>query len=146
MNVECSNNSMLVDHVCIWKKLKLKTTSSQKTSCRTLKCPTASFLATGGFIKLFHKIPWFSNDNQIFQIPWFFHAWNFFSDFPGFPWFPELVGTLLIPLNVYVASTKNHLTVRDSSVPIMYTCRKIIPNTLSLIWILRQFSSYNAYM
>ena len=26
-----------------------KTTSSLKTSCRTLECPTASFLATGGF-------------------------------------------------------------------------------------------------
>ena len=27
-----------------------KTTSSQKTSCRTLACPTANFLATGGFM------------------------------------------------------------------------------------------------
>ena len=26
-----------------------ETTSSQKTSCLTLVCPTASFLATGGF-------------------------------------------------------------------------------------------------
>ena len=26
-----------------------KTTSSQKTSCRTLVCPSASFLPTGGF-------------------------------------------------------------------------------------------------
>ena len=26
-----------------------ETTSSQKTSCRTLMCPTASFLATGDF-------------------------------------------------------------------------------------------------
>ena len=24
----------------------------------------------------------------------FFNVWNFFSDFPIFPWFPELVGTL----------------------------------------------------
>ena len=46
-------NSMLVDHACILKKLELKTTSSQKTSCRT----QASFLATGGLVKLFHKIP-----------------------------------------------------------------------------------------
>ena len=29
-----------------------------------------------------------------FQSPWFFHVWNFFSDFSHFPWFPELVGTL----------------------------------------------------
>ena len=33
--------------------------------------------------------PWFFS---FFQIPWFFHAWNFFCDFPGFP---VLVGTLL---------------------------------------------------
>ena len=33
-----------------------KTTSSQKTSCRTLVCPTASFLASGGFkFKLFQN-------------------------------------------------------------------------------------------
>ena len=57
INAECSNNSMLVDHACILKLLKFETTSSQKTSCRTHKCPTASFLATGGFVKLFHKIP-----------------------------------------------------------------------------------------
>ena len=30
---------------------------------------------------------------MIFQIPWFFHAWNFFFDFPGFP---VLVGTLAV--------------------------------------------------
>ena len=36
--------------------------------------------------------PWFF---RLFKIPWFFHAWNFFLDFPGFPWFPELMGTLL---------------------------------------------------
>ena len=41
---------------------KLETTSSQKTSCRKHKCTTASFLATGGFIKLFHKIPWYFHD------------------------------------------------------------------------------------
>ena len=29
-------------------KLFDETTSSQKTSCRTHKCPTANFLATGG--------------------------------------------------------------------------------------------------
>ena len=33
-----------------------ETTSSQKTSCWTLVCPTASFLATGGFkFKLFQN-------------------------------------------------------------------------------------------
>ena len=39
--------------------------------------------------------PWLLS---FFQIPWFFHAWNFFYDFQGFPWFPELVGTLLSTL------------------------------------------------
>ena len=29
-----------------------------------------------------------------FQVLWFFHAWNFFADFPGFPWFQGLEGTL----------------------------------------------------
>ena len=34
-----------------WNFVKLfdETTSSQKTSCRTHVCPTARFLATGGF-------------------------------------------------------------------------------------------------
>ena len=31
---------------------------------------------------------------RFLQIQWFFHAQNFFLDFPGFPWFLELVGTL----------------------------------------------------
>ena len=62
INAECSKNSMPVVHACILRYLKLETTSSQKTSCRTHKCQTASFLATGGFVKLFHKIPWFFHD------------------------------------------------------------------------------------
>ena len=66
INVECSNKSMFVDHACILKSLKLETTSSQKTCCQTHKCPTASFLATGGFVKLFHKIPWFFHDYSFF--------------------------------------------------------------------------------
>ena len=33
----------------------------------------------------------FSMIIQFFFIPWFFHAWNFFCDFPGFTWFSELV-------------------------------------------------------
>ena len=41
----------LKNHGKSWNFVKLydKTTSSQKTSCRTLVCLTASFLATGGF-------------------------------------------------------------------------------------------------
>ena len=31
-----------------------------------------------------------------FQFHDFFHALNIFSDFPGFLWFPELVGILMI--------------------------------------------------
>ena len=50
------------------KKIKLETTSSQKTSCQThiFVCLTASFLATGSFIKLFHKIPGFLHDHSVF--------------------------------------------------------------------------------
>ena len=33
---------------------------------------------------------------RFFQIPWLFHAWIFFRDSLGFPWFPELVGTLVL--------------------------------------------------
>ena len=37
-----------------------------------LVCLTASSLTTGGFINLFHKIPWFFHDYSVFfQIPWF---------------------------------------------------------------------------
>ena len=69
----------------------LETTSSQKTH----KCPTTSFLATVGLVKLFHKIPWFFHDYSGFlKFHDFFHAWNCLSDFPGFPWFPELVRNL----------------------------------------------------
>ena len=33
---------------------------------------------------------------KLFQFQWFFHAWNFlFHYFPGFPWFPKPMGTLL---------------------------------------------------
>ena len=72
----------------------IKNWNHQKTSCQTV-CLTDSFLASGSFVKLFHKIPWFSLIIQVFLIPWFFHAWNlFFAIFQVFPWFPELVGTL----------------------------------------------------
>ena len=85
---------------CMHFELKLETTSSQKTSCRTLVCPTACFLATGGLVKFFHKIPWFFYDYSVF---FKFHDFSmhgtYFSVFPGFPWFPELVGTLSLPLH-----------------------------------------------
>ena len=59
-------------------------------------CPTASFLATGGFAKLFHKIPRFFYDYSVFLK---FHDFSmqgtFFSDFSGFPLFPELMETLI---------------------------------------------------
>ena len=66
INAEYSNNSLLEDHACILQKLKLETTSSQKTSCWTHKCPIASFLAAGGFVILFHEIPWFFHDYSVF--------------------------------------------------------------------------------
>ena len=53
--VPCMENGIrkktLKNHGKIMELVKLfdGTTSSQKTSCWTLVCPTASFLATGGF-------------------------------------------------------------------------------------------------
>ena len=117
---------MLVDKPCncILKWLKLETPSSQKTSYKTHKfcVVTATFLATGGFVKLFHKISWFFHDYSVF-FPWFhdfFHAWNFFCDFS---WFPELVGTLLTNnesclCNKYIV---HHLMDR----PILFFLKKI---------------------
>ena len=85
---------LYIDHECILKWLKLGATSSQKTSCRTLVCPTASFLATGDFVKLFHKFHDLSVNSQVFSNSMIFPCMELFSDFPGFPWFPERVGTL----------------------------------------------------
>ena len=50
---------MLVDHACILKLLKLDPLVARKLAVRHTKCVrlTASFLATGGFVKSFHKIP-----------------------------------------------------------------------------------------
>ena len=49
-------------------------------------CLTASFLATGGFIKLFHK---FHDFSMIIQVFIKFHDFSMygtlFGDFPGFP-------------------------------------------------------------
>ena len=75
---------MHVDHACILKQLKLETTSSQKTSCRTRKCLTASFLATCGFVELFHKIPFVHNYSVFLKFHDFSVYGTFFSDFPGF--------------------------------------------------------------
>ena len=49
-------------------------------------CLTASFLATGGFVKLFHKIPLFIHDSSdFFKFYDFSMHGTFFSDFPGLP-------------------------------------------------------------
>ena len=57
---ECSGQQQQ-QHACRpcmhFEIIKLETTSSQKTRCWTHKCLTASFPATGGFVKLFYKIP-----------------------------------------------------------------------------------------
>ena len=52
-------------------KLAVRHTSSQKTSCQTDKfvCLTASFLDTGGFVKIFLK---------------FFHDYSYFFKFHDF--------------------------------------------------------------
>ena len=57
------------------------------TSCQTHKfvCLTASFLATGGFVKLFHKFHDFFMVIQVFKFHDFSMHVNFFRDFPGLP-------------------------------------------------------------
>ena len=51
---------------------------------------TASFLATGGFIKLFYEIPCFFQDYSVLFLK--FHDISMHETF--FPDFPDLVGTL----------------------------------------------------
>ena len=49
-------------------------------------CLTASFLATGGFIKYFTKLHDFSMIIQVFSNSMIFPCMElFFGDFPGFP-------------------------------------------------------------
>ena len=58
-------------------------------------CLTASYLATGGFIKLFHKILWFFHDySGVFKFHDFSMHGTFIGDFTGFQWLSERVGTL----------------------------------------------------
>ena len=53
---------------------------------RSFVCLTASFLATGGFVKLFHKIQLFFHDySGFFKFHDFSMHGTFFLDFPGFP-------------------------------------------------------------
>ena len=92
---------MLVDHACIMKLLKLKTTSSRKTSCQTHKCLTASFLATGGFVILFHKIPSFLHDySSFFKFHDFSMHETFFSDFSRFSMISRACGNPEIAANL----------------------------------------------
>ena len=63
----------------------LKPPVARKLPVRHTKCVclTASFLATGGFIKLFHKIPWFFHDYSGF----FFTNSMIFPCMELFSWF-----------------------------------------------------------
>ena len=65
---------------------------------------SASFLATGGLVKLFHKIPWFFHGYSVFfKFHDFSEQGTFINDIPGLPWFPELVGTLIQDAQDYCA-------------------------------------------
>ena len=46
--LEFEKNRIIMEKTWNFVKYYVKTTSCKKTSCRTHKCPTASFLATGG--------------------------------------------------------------------------------------------------
>ena len=85
-------------HACILKWLKkFKPPVARKLAVRhtNFACLTATFLATGGFVKLFHKIPWFFHDySGFFKFHDFSRHGTFFSWFFRFFMIPELVGTL----------------------------------------------------
>ena len=58
-----------------WNNFNLKPPKARKLAVRhtSFVCLTDSFQVTGGFLKLFHKIPWFFlHFSGSFQIPWFF--------------------------------------------------------------------------
>ena len=63
------------------KKQQLETTSSQNISCQTHKfvCLTASFLATGGFVKLLKKVHDFTMIIQGFSNSMIFPCMELFS-------------------------------------------------------------------
>ena len=67
--------------------IKLETTSSQKSSCQTHKFCVPGLLTVSS--NYFTKIHDYSMVIQAFSM----HG-MFCHDFPGFPWFLELVGTL----------------------------------------------------
>ena len=100
INAECSNSNylnmqcILVDHACMLNELKLETTSCLKTSCLPHKTCVSNSLFSGywRFCQIISQnsmiFPWIF---KFFQIPWFFHAWNFvFVIFQVFqsPWEP----------------------------------------------------------
>ena len=96
--------------------IKLETTSSQKTSCQTQMCMcvclTTSFLPIGGFVKSFHKIPWFFHEYSVFSNSMIFPCMEFFSWFLGFP---DLVGILYyIHLSWHNTEIFNKRTPRSS--------------------------------
>ena len=72
-------------------------------------CLTASFLASGGFVKLFHKSPWFSMIIQVFFknsmifpcMELFIMIFQFFHDFQSWwePCCPHEAWVLNYPLN-----------------------------------------------
>ena len=68
-------------------KTNLKPPVARKLAVRHTKfvCLTASFLATGGFVKLFHRIPCFFHDYLVFLNSMNFPCMELFCDFPGFP-------------------------------------------------------------
>ena len=78
-----------VDHACILKWLNLKPPVARKLVRRLVFWPLVVSL---NYLTKFHDF------SMIIQVFFRFHEFSmhgtFFSDFPGFPWFPELVGTL----------------------------------------------------
>ena len=96
-----------------WNDWNLKLPVARKLAVRhtSFVCLTASFLATGGFVKLFQNIPWFFHDySGFFKFHDFSMHGTFLCGFPGFPWFPELVGTLVYAYQVFIICFITHST------------------------------------
>ena len=73
--------------LAFWNNQNLKPSVARKQTVKHTHfvCLTASFLATGGFVKLFHKIPWF------------FHDYSGFIKFHDF----SMHGTVLVIFQVF---------------------------------------------
>ena len=98
-----------------WNIKNLKPPGARKKAVRHVSDSWASFLAIGGFVILYHKIPWFFHDYSGFSNSMIFPCMELFLViFQGFPWFPELVGTLIMLHFIWVFTVYQY--IRESCI------------------------------